>query len=48
MAVARAIRLFGRTFDASLATVVGVLIDVPVMLTVAAIVNRIRSCYEAR
>ena len=45
-AVAAAISLFGFNSGAALATVVGVLIEVPVMLTVVAIVNRSRSWYE--
>jgi len=48
LAVAAAISLFGLTSGAALATVVGVLIEVPVMLTVVAIVNRTRGWYEAR
>jgi ACR3 family arsenite transporter len=47
LAVAAAISLFGLTSGAALATVVGVLIEVPVMLTVVAIVNRTRGWYEA-
>ncbi|HQP20498.1 MAG TPA: arsenical-resistance protein, partial [Phenylobacterium sp.] len=47
LAVAAAISLFGLTSGAALATVVGVLIEVPVMLTVVAIVNRSRAWYEA-
>jgi ACR3 family arsenite transporter len=46
LAVAAAISLFGFNSGAALATVVGVLIEVPVMLTVVAIVNRSRSWYE--
>ena len=48
LAVAAAISLFGLTSGAALATVVGVLIEVPVMLSVVAIVNRTRGWYEAR
>lgn len=48
LAVAAAISLFGLTSGAALATVVGVLIEVPVMLTVVAIANRTRGWYEAR
>lgn len=46
LAVAAAISLFGVTSGAALATVVGVLIEVPVMLAVVAIVNRSRDWYE--
>jgi ACR3 family arsenite transporter len=46
LAVAAAISLFGFHSGAALATVVGVLIEVPVMLTVVAIVNRSRGWYE--
>lgn len=46
LAVAAAISLFGFTSGAALATVVGVLIEVPVMLTVVYIVNRSRDWYE--
>ncbi len=48
LAVAAAISLFGFTSGAALATVVGVLIEVPVMLSVVAIVNRSKGWYEAR
>jgi ACR3 family arsenite transporter len=48
LAVAAAISLFGLTSGAALATVVGVLIEVPVMLTVVAIVNRTRGWYEGQ
>ncbi len=47
LAVATAISLFGFQSGAALATVVGVLIEVPVMLLVVAIVNRSRRWYEA-
>ncbi len=47
LAVATAIALFGFNSGAALATVVGVLIEVPVMLTVVSIVNRSRNWYEA-
>lgn len=47
LAVATAISLFGLKSGAALATVVGVLIEVPVMLTLVAIVNRSRSWYES-
>jgi arsenite transporter len=46
LAVAAAISLFGFNSGAALATVVGVLIEVPVMLSVVAIVNRSRRWYE--
>ncbi len=46
LAVAAAIALFGFESGAALATVVGVLIEVPVMLTVVQIVNRTRGWYE--
>jgi arsenite transporter len=48
LAVATAITLFGFESGAALATVVGVLVEVPVMLSVVAIVNRTRPWYEAR
>jgi arsenite transporter len=46
LAVAAAISLFGFHSGAALATVVGVLIEVPVMLSVVAIVNRSKQWYE--
>ena len=46
LAVATAISLFGFKSGAALATVVGVLIEVPVMLLVVAVVNRSRNWYE--
>ena len=46
LAVATAISLFGFQSGAALATVVGVLIEVPVMLLVVAVVNRSQSWYE--
>jgi len=46
LAVAAAISLFGLTSGAALATVVGVLVEVPVMLSVVAIVKRSRGWYE--
>ncbi|MFN3523906.1 MAG: ACR3 family arsenite efflux transporter [Phenylobacterium sp.] len=46
LAVAAAISLFGFASGAALATVVGVLIEVPVMLSVVAIVNRSKGWYE--
>lgn len=48
LAVAAAISLFGFHSGAALATVVGVLIEVPVMLLVVRIVNSSRTWYEAR
>jgi ACR3 family arsenite transporter len=47
LAVAVAISLFGLESGAALATVVGVLVEVPVMLSVVWIVNRSRPWYEA-
>jgi arsenite transporter len=47
LAVATAISLFGFQSGAALATVVGVLIEVPVMLAVVAVVNRSRTWYES-
>jgi ACR3 family arsenite transporter len=48
LAVAAAISLFGFDSGAALATVVGVLIEVPVMLSVVAIVNRTEHWYEGQ
>ena len=48
LAVAAAISLFGFQSGAALATVVGVLIEVPVMLSVVKIVNSSKGWYEAR
>ncbi|MDD3649994.1 ACR3 family arsenite efflux transporter [Immundisolibacter sp.] len=48
LAVATAISLFGFESGAALATVVGVLIEVPVMLLVVRVVNRSRGWYEHR
>ena len=47
LAVAAAISLFGFDSGAALATVVGVLIEVPVMLLVVKLVNRSKGWYEA-
>jgi ACR3 family arsenite transporter len=47
LAVATAIVLFGFNSGAALATVVGVLVEVPVMLSVVRIVNATRPWYEA-
>jgi ACR3 family arsenite transporter len=46
LAVAAAISIFGLQSGAALATVVGVLVEVPVMLSVVWIVNRSRHWYE--
>lgn len=48
LAVAAAITLFGLESGAALATVVGVLIEVPVMLLVVRVVNASRGWYEGR
>ncbi len=48
LAVAAAISLFGFQSGAALATVVGVLIEVPVMLLVVRIVNNTKGWYEQR
>lgn len=48
LAVAVAIALFGLTSGAALATVVGVLVEVPVMLALVWIANRTRERYTAR
>ena len=47
LAVAAAISLFGLNSGAALATVVGVLIEVPVMLSVVKIVNASKGWYES-
>ena len=47
LAVAAAISLFGFNSGAALATVVGVLIEVPVMLSVVKVVNASKGWYEA-
>jgi ACR3 family arsenite transporter len=47
LAVAAAIALFGFQSGAALATVVGVLVEVPVMLSVVQIVRSTRSWYQA-
>jgi ACR3 family arsenite transporter len=47
LAVAAAISLFGFESGAALATVVGVLIEVPVMLLVVRVVNQSKGWYEA-
>ncbi|MCL2657374.1 MAG: ACR3 family arsenite efflux transporter [Betaproteobacteria bacterium] len=46
LAVAAAISLFGLHSGAALATVVGVLVEVPVMLLVVRVVNRTKGWYE--
>jgi len=46
LAVAAAISLFGFQSGAALATVVGVLIEVPVMLLVVRVVNQTKDWYE--
>ncbi len=48
LAVAAAISLFGFESGAALATVVGVLIEVPVMLLVVRVVNQSKGWYERR
>ena len=48
LAVAVAISLFGLNSAAALATVVGVLVEVPVMLSLVAIANRTRQRFEKR
>lgn len=48
LAVAVAISLFGLGSGAALATVVGVLVEVPVMLSLVAFANRTRGAVEAR
>jgi ACR3 family arsenite transporter len=48
LAVAAAIALFGFDSGAALATVVGVLVEVPVMLSVVKIVNASRPWYERK
>jgi arsenite transporter len=48
LAVAAAIALFGFQSGAALATVVGVLVEVPVMLSVVRLVRRSRAWYERR
>lgn len=46
LAVAAAISLFGLNSGAALATVVGVLVEVPVMLSIVSLVKRTRGWYE--
>ena len=47
LAVATAIALYGPESGAALATVVGVLVEVPVMLSVCAVCNRTRGWFDA-
>ena len=47
LAVATAIALFGADSGAALATVVGVLVEVPVMLSVCSVCNRTRNWFSA-
>ena len=47
LAVATAIAIFGFNSGAALATVVGVLVEVPVMLSIVSIVNKSRNWYES-
>jgi ACR3 family arsenite transporter len=47
LAVATAITLFGPGSGAALATVVGVLVEVPVMLSVCSVCNRTRRWFPA-
>lgn len=48
LAVATAISVFGFDSGAALATVVGVLVEVPIMLAAAALINRSKNWYEHR
>jgi ACR3 family arsenite transporter len=48
LAVAVAISLFGLDSGAALATVVGVLVEVPVMLSLVAFANRTRGLFPDR
>lgn len=48
LAVAVAISLFGLNSGAALATVVGVLVEVPVMLSLVAVVNRTKGLFTAQ
>ena len=47
LAVAVAISLFGLNSGAALATVVGVLVEVPVMLSLVALINRTQHWFSA-
>jgi ACR3 family arsenite transporter len=46
LSVAAAVSLFGANSGAALATVVGVLIEVPVMLSLVGLIRRSRPWYE--
>lgn len=46
LAVATSIALFGFESGATLATVVGVLVEVPIMLTVVSVVNKTKAWYD--
>ncbi len=48
LAVATAIALYGPSSGAALATVVGVLVEVPVMLSICGVCNRTKGWYEQR
>ncbi len=48
LAVAAAVSLFGLESGAALATVVGVLVEVPIMLSLVGIANRTRSAFDRR
>jgi len=48
LAVAVAISMFGLQSGAALATVVGVLVEVPVMLSLVALANRTRGAFAAK
>jgi ACR3 family arsenite transporter len=48
LSIAVAIGLFGFESPAALATVVGVLVEVPVMLSLVALANRSRPQFDAR
>ena len=48
LAVATSIALFGAGSGAALATVVGVLVEVPVMLSVCGVCNRTRTWFPAQ
>ena len=48
LSVAVAIALFGTTVPAALATTVGVLTEVPVMLTLVKIVNRTKNSFAQK
>lgn len=48
LAIAVAIGLFGVSSPAALATVVGVLVEIPIMLSLVAIANRFRNPFDVR